>query len=85
MAKEGLPRLLLLYKKYGVKATFFITGDFAEVFPEVVLTIANEGHEVGCHSYSHRDDCALDILSFEQQSEQLNKAKKILESASGQK
>lgn len=37
----------------GVKATFFLVGERVEKYPEVVQRIIDEGHEVGCHTYSH--------------------------------
>jgi polysaccharide deacetylase family protein (PEP-CTERM system associated) len=33
--------------------TFFITGDVAEAYPELVREIAAAGHEIGCHSFRH--------------------------------
>lgn len=38
----------------NVKASFFITGDFVKRFPELTLRLANEGHLVCNHSYSHK-------------------------------
>ncbi|MDF1525070.1 MAG: polysaccharide deacetylase family protein [bacterium] len=37
----------------GLKATFFLTGDFIKRFPEVTRRIASQGHEVGNHMFSH--------------------------------
>lgn len=37
----------------GVKATFFITRDYAEKNPGLIKRMINEGHTVGNHSYSH--------------------------------
>ena len=37
--KQGMPRLLDLYERYGVKATFFYTGHIAQICPEVVIKI----------------------------------------------
>lgn len=37
----------------GVKATFFVTGEHAELHPEVILRMKKEGHLVGNHTYSH--------------------------------
>jgi peptidoglycan/xylan/chitin deacetylase (PgdA/CDA1 family) len=36
-----------------VKATFFVVGGAAEQYPDLVMRMKNEGHEVGSHSYSH--------------------------------
>lgn len=40
-------------KRYNIKATFFITGAWAEKFPDMVKTIQNGGHEIGNHSATH--------------------------------
>lgn len=53
--KYGLPKLLDLFMKHGIKATFFITGYIAERFPELIKALLSEGHEVGCHSYMHEN------------------------------
>ena len=46
------PVLETLAKK-GVRATFFLTGEFIERYPDLVRRIVAEGHEVGNHTYSH--------------------------------
>jgi polysaccharide deacetylase family protein (PEP-CTERM system associated) len=38
----------------NIRATFFILGWVAEQHPSLVRRIADAGHEIGCHSYSHR-------------------------------
>lgn len=40
-------------KKRGVKATFFVTGEHAELHPEIIKRMSEEGHCVGNHTYSH--------------------------------
>lgn len=37
----------------GVKATFFLCGYRMEQYPELVLRIADEGHEIGIHGFTH--------------------------------
>lgn len=49
------PRVLDVLKKYEVKATFFLVGRHVEKYPEVAKRILQEGHEIGNHTYSHRD------------------------------
>jgi polysaccharide deacetylase family protein (PEP-CTERM system associated) len=51
---ESVPIILDLLKKHGVKATFFVLGEVARRFPEIVRQIDREGHELGCHGMSHR-------------------------------
>jgi nucleoside-diphosphate-sugar epimerase/peptidoglycan/xylan/chitin deacetylase (PgdA/CDA1 family) len=47
------PRILDIFRDHAVKATFFVVGGAAEQYPEIVLRMKKEGHDVGNHSYSH--------------------------------
>ncbi len=47
------PRLLELLSKHKIKATFFMVGQKAERYPEIVLQIHKNGHIIGNHSYTH--------------------------------
>jgi polysaccharide deacetylase family protein (PEP-CTERM system associated) len=47
-------RLLELFARREVRATFFVLGWVGHRFPSLVKEIAAAGHEVGCHSYWHR-------------------------------
>ena len=77
--QEGLPMLLDLYDKYGVKATFFYIANFAKQHPEIIKIVQARGHEIACHGLTHRHDKAFDVMSYEEQLEHLATAKKILE------
>jgi peptidoglycan/xylan/chitin deacetylase (PgdA/CDA1 family) len=48
------PRFLDLLKEKNVKATFFVVGERAERYPEIVRRAWDEGHLVGNHTWSHR-------------------------------
>jgi len=82
--KDGMPRLLDLYAKYNVKATFFFIADFAKDFPDIVKMIQPYGHEVACHGLTHDHKQAFDVLNFDEQKRHLREAKKILEDISGE-
>jgi polysaccharide deacetylase family protein (PEP-CTERM system associated) len=45
---------LELLDRHSIKGTFFLLGWVAEHHPQVVKKIVAAGHEIGCHSYSHR-------------------------------
>jgi polysaccharide deacetylase family protein (PEP-CTERM system associated) len=45
--------LLDLFDDLGVRATFFILGLAARTHPHLVQRIARQGHEIGCHGFSH--------------------------------
>jgi peptidoglycan-N-acetylglucosamine deacetylase len=81
--REGIPRLLELYEKYNVKSTFFFVADFARDCPDIVRMIQPYGHEVACHGFTHDYKLAFDVLTYDEQVEHLNKAKKILEDIAG--
>lgn len=87
MAKKvrdtGLPRLIDLYAKYDVEATFFYTGHIVEIMPEVVDMARDHGHEIACHGYSHEEEYFFDILPLDRQIHYLKKAKKIIENVAG--
>lgn len=59
-------RILDALKKHGVKATFFLVGNYFETQPELVKRMAKEGHTIGNHTYSHPDMSKIgDIQSFQ--------------------
>jgi peptidoglycan/xylan/chitin deacetylase (PgdA/CDA1 family) len=47
------PRLLDMLKQRGIKATFFMVGECAQEYPQIVKRIVAEGHEVANHSWKH--------------------------------
>ncbi|MFD8549675.1 polysaccharide deacetylase family protein [Streptomyces sp. NPDC059649] len=49
----GLDRVLGGLARRHTPATFFLTGDFADRYPQVVKRIAAGGYGLGNHSYSH--------------------------------
>lgn len=42
-----------ILEKYDSRGTFFIVGKNCEKYPNIVLDLYNNGHEIGIHSYSH--------------------------------
>jgi len=53
--------LAKLLKDNGVKATFFMTGENIERFPNAVRWIKTYGHTIGVHSYSHKPLATLTL------------------------
>lgn len=49
------PLVLDILKREGVRATFFVVGKHAEAYPDLIQRMVAEGHEVGNHSYHHRN------------------------------
>lgn len=50
---EFTPRLLEILEKHHARATFFLVGESAKKYPELVKRIAKAGHSVGNHSWDH--------------------------------
>ena len=50
---SDIPDILNTLEKENVKATFFIVGQWAEKYPDEVRRIADKGHDIANHSYSH--------------------------------
>ena len=45
--------ILDILSEYGIKATFFVIGKNAELYPAPLERAIREGHEIGNHTYSH--------------------------------
>lgn len=58
-ARVGIHRILDLLAKKAVRATFFVPAHTAGAFPEEVMSIAKEGHEIGLHGYCHESPVNL--------------------------
>ncbi|WP_044746882.1 polysaccharide deacetylase family protein [Bacillus alveayuensis] len=56
---EYIPEMLDVLKKHHVKATFFLEGRWVKENPDLAKMIAEAGHEIGNHSYSHPDMAKL--------------------------
>lgn len=55
----GVPRLVRLFEKYGIKSTFFTPGHTIETFPKSMEMVVKAGHEIGIHGYSHESPRAM--------------------------
>jgi peptidoglycan/xylan/chitin deacetylase (PgdA/CDA1 family) len=51
--RRMLPRILGLLDKLELRATFYVEGLNAELYPEALLEIAGAGHEIGYHGWRH--------------------------------
>lgn len=78
----GSPRLLNLFKKYGLRTTWFIPGHSAETFPDQMKAVADAGHEIGVHGYSHENPIAM---TREQEEAILDKCLDVLTKLSGKR
>ena len=69
------PQLLDGLKARDVRATFFVVGCQVEKDPDIVVRMAAEGHQVGNHSYDHKE---LDKLSVREAAEDMEKNDALL-------
>jgi peptidoglycan-N-acetylglucosamine deacetylase len=78
----GSPRILKLFGKYNLRTTWFIPGHSAETFPEQMKAVADAGHEIGVHGYSHENPIAM---TREQEQAILDKCIDLLARLSGKR
>lgn len=78
----GIPRLLKLFKKYNIKATFFAPGHSIETFLKEMQMIVADGHEIGAHGYSHENPIAM---TPKQEEEVLLKSIELIKQLTGKK
>jgi peptidoglycan-N-acetylglucosamine deacetylase len=59
-AVRGVPRILELLARHDAKATFYVPGSTAELYPDCVRALVAAGHEVGHHGHHHLRSEELD-------------------------
>lgn len=64
---DHTPRLLDMLKQRNIKATFFLVGRCVVTWPHIVKRIADEGHELANHSWSHPLLTALSTTGLDSQ------------------
>lgn len=55
----GVPRLLTLFDRFGIKTSWFVPGHSIETFPQQIEAVVAAGHEIGMHGYSHENPIAM--------------------------
>ncbi len=66
---DDTQKILDTLDKYQLKATFFVTGDWVEKYPNSVKKIVAAGHDIGNHSDNHKkmtkltkEECTKEIM-----------------------
>jgi peptidoglycan/xylan/chitin deacetylase (PgdA/CDA1 family) len=80
--KEAVPRIVKLFKKYGLCSTFFIPGWVVERHEDLIRALRDLGHEVGHHGYLHEWP---DTLELAREKEIMEKGIEIITKATGQR
>jgi peptidoglycan-N-acetylglucosamine deacetylase len=78
--RVGVPRLLRILERRGLRATFFVPGYTADRHPDAVRTIRDAGHEIGHHGYLHEP---LFRASAEEEEEYLVRGLEALDRVAG--
>jgi len=78
----GSMRLLELFDRWGIKTTWFIPGHSIETFPDQMKAVANAGHEIGMHGYSHENPIAM---TPEQESDVMDYSIELIEGLCGRR
>lgn len=79
---EFTPELLDGLRERGVKASFFLMGSKVEKRPEMVKTMYEDGHLVGCHTYSHIN---FFKSTSDEISEEISRTNALIEEITGEK
>lgn len=57
--RQGVPRIRALLDRHGIRASFFYPAVSALLHPEEIRAVADEGHEIGIHSWIHEANTRL--------------------------
>jgi peptidoglycan/xylan/chitin deacetylase (PgdA/CDA1 family) len=76
----GVPRLLQLFERFGIKTSWFVPGHSIETFPEQIRAVVQAGHEIGIHGYSHENPIAMNP---QQEEDVLDKCIALVQQFSG--
>lgn len=79
--ERNVDRILALFDRHGVKATFFTLAWIAERYPQVVRRMVEQGHELASHGWSHVRVNQQDQATFR---DDVVRTKALLEDVSGQ-
>ena len=75
-SRVGVPRLLAILDRFGVKATFFVPAVSVLLHPDEQRRIVGEGHEIGLHGWIHELNSAL---SYDAERDLLFRASDVIE------
>lgn len=79
--ERNVDRILALFDRHRVKATFFTLGWVAERYPQMVRRMVDQGHELASHGWSHVRVTEQDPAAFRKD---VVRTKALLEDIAGQ-
>ena len=62
---ESTEPILDMLSDYGIKATFFISGEVAAKYPDIIREIKKRKHEIASHSFTHKPLYEMSPQEFE--------------------
>lgn len=77
---ENTPRLLDMLRARNIKATFYVIGRSVEMYPQIVRRMVAEGHEIGNHTWTHRNLTSLSDSSIRME---MDRTRDVIISACG--
>ena len=78
--RVGVPRILKLLERHGVRATFYVPAVVALLYPDEQRRVIAAGHEIGVHGWIHELNS---ILPYEAESDLMFRSIDTLEKVSG--
>jgi peptidoglycan-N-acetylglucosamine deacetylase len=78
--KTGMPRILDLLDRYGIKSTFFVPGIVIEQRQALIEETLARGHEIAHHSWSH---AWIVNLTADEERVEMEKGYRIIEKVTG--
>jgi peptidoglycan/xylan/chitin deacetylase (PgdA/CDA1 family) len=76
----GVPRILDLLARHAISTSWYIPGHTLETYPEQSRRVADAGHEIGHHGWTHRPPATL---TREQEEEELKRANEAIRKLTG--
>lgn len=78
--RVNMEEILDILSEENVKATFFITGDTIERYPDMLYKIIDSGNSIGNHSYNHSD---FTVMTSEEIKEEVEKTEEAIKELTG--
>lgn len=76
----GVPRILGLLASHGIATSWYVPGHTLETYPDACERVADAGHEIGHHGWTHRPPATL---SRDEEEEELVRANEAIRRLTG--
>lgn len=79
-ARVAIPRIVAIWKHFGIRQTVFVPGWCIETYPKAIELLVRDGHEIGHHGWLHERP---NQLSREDEERVLKKGMSAIEEVTG--